>query len=104
MKKIFIKAIVLVISFLIVSLIYFNSSFFICKQQWKYSDGYSIGDWLSLSCETINDGSIIKKVSEEKTEMYYLKRELELSKETIQALKDHLDTLKKQLENKNLKL
>ena len=60
MKKIFIKAIVLMISFLIVSLIYFKSSFFICKQQWKYSDGYSIGDWLSLSSETINDGSIIK--------------------------------------------
>jgi hypothetical protein len=60
MKKMFIKITILIISSLTILLIYFNSSFFICKQQWKYSDGYSIGDWLSLSDETINNGSIIR--------------------------------------------
>ena len=60
MKKMFIKITVLVIGSLAILLIYFNSNFFICKQQWKYNDGYSIGDWLSLTDETISDGSIIK--------------------------------------------
>lgn len=60
MKKIFIKITALIIGLLIILLIYFNSSFFICKQQWKYNDGYSIGDWLSLSDKTINYRTIIR--------------------------------------------
>ena len=58
MKYIYIKIILLIICSLTIVLIYFNSNFFISKQQWKYNNGYSIGDWLNLSDETINNGSI----------------------------------------------
>lgn len=40
--------------------IYFNSSFFIKNQQWKYKDGYHIGDWVKFSNESIDGRTIYK--------------------------------------------
>lgn len=54
-KKVFFKALLSVAFFGIVSITYFNTSHYISNQDWKFADGFSIGDWLSKNTFEINE-------------------------------------------------
>jgi hypothetical protein len=58
MKKRILKILSLIIGLVIILAIYFNSDSFIEKQDWKYSEGTHIGDWLGKNQFEINDGII----------------------------------------------
>ena len=50
-----------VIVFAISAMLYVNSSFYITNQQWKYSNGTWIGDWLSKDNLKMENRIIITK-------------------------------------------
>lgn len=54
-KKVFFKALLSVAFFGIVSITYFNTSHYISNQDWKFADGFFIGDWLSKNTFEINE-------------------------------------------------
>ena len=58
MKKRIFKILVGIIGLVIILTIYLNSSFFIENQEWKYSEGTHIGDWLGKNEFEIKDGII----------------------------------------------
>ena len=53
--KVFFKALLIVVFFGIVSITYFNTNYYISNQDWKYGDGFTIGDWLSKNTFEINE-------------------------------------------------
>lgn len=58
MKKRIFKMCLVLIGILIIGILCINSSYYIEKQTWKYSDGVHIGDWLGESNFKIQDGII----------------------------------------------
>lgn len=54
-KKVFFKALLSVAFLGIVSMTYFNTNHYISNQDWKYADGFTIGDWLSKNTFAINE-------------------------------------------------
>lgn len=58
MKKLFLKISGSIIGLIIILTIYLNSSFFIETQEWKYTEGTHIGDWLGKNEFEIKDGII----------------------------------------------
>lgn len=49
MRKTKLKRFLLLIGVLIlIGVIYLNTNFYIEKQQWKHSDGVSVGDWIEF--------------------------------------------------------
>lgn len=58
MKKQILKLSIVIIGIIFTSLIYFNSSSFIKNNNWKYSEGTYVGDWLNESNIIIKDGII----------------------------------------------
>lgn len=43
---------------IIISILYFNSSYYIENQKWKYSNGTHIGDWLDEGNIKVEDGIV----------------------------------------------
>lgn len=58
MKKRIFKIFCIIIGLAIILLIYINSPFFIESQEWKYSEGTHIGDWLEKNTFEVNKGII----------------------------------------------
>lgn len=58
MKKPLLKLSLTIIGLIAVLLIYFNSTYFIKNNEWKYSQGTYVGDWLNESNIIIKDGII----------------------------------------------
>jgi hypothetical protein len=55
MKKHVLKIITIIAGILILATLYINSSYYIKSQNWKYSDGNYIGDWLAKNSLKIED-------------------------------------------------
>ena len=55
MKKHVLKIITIIAGILILATVYVNSSYYIKSQNWKYSDGNYIGDWLAKNSLKIED-------------------------------------------------
>lgn len=53
-KKVFSKVILSLAFFGIVIIIYFNTNHYISNQDWKYTSGFTSGDWLSKNTFEIN--------------------------------------------------
>lgn len=53
-KRIF-RLLLTVLGVLIICILFINSSYFIENQEWKYSNGTYIGDWLEKSSFEIKD-------------------------------------------------
>lgn len=60
MKKNIIRIIILFITIIILTILYFNSNFFIRNQQWKYNEGSHIGDFVELNNQTLRYRTIYK--------------------------------------------
>jgi len=58
MKKKILKLSLAIIGLIAVLFIYFNSTSFIKNNEWKYSEGTYVGDWLNKSNIIIKDGII----------------------------------------------
>ena len=58
MQKNILKLSIAIIGLIAVLLIYFNSTSFIKNNDWKYSEGTYVGDWLNKSNIIIKDGII----------------------------------------------
>jgi len=58
MKRKILKLSLTVIGLIAVLLIYFNSTSFIKNNEWKYSEGTYVGDWLNKNNIVIKDGII----------------------------------------------
>ncbi len=55
MKKRIYKILLIIGVLLVIPITYANSYFFIGNQQWKYSEGVHIGDWLDKTNSEIKD-------------------------------------------------
>jgi hypothetical protein len=58
MKKRVFKTLLIIGALVVIPIIWINSSSFIENQEWKYSEGAHIGDWLSKSNIEIKDRMI----------------------------------------------
>lgn len=58
MKKHILKLSIAIIALIAVLLIYFNSTSFIKNNDWKYSEGTYVGDWLNKNNTIIKNGII----------------------------------------------
>lgn len=47
--------ILLFLTSILTTLLYFNSSTFISSQEWKHNNGYSIGDWVTFDTESLEN-------------------------------------------------
>ena len=54
-KKVLNKALLSIAFLGIVVITYFNTNYYINNQDWKYADGFTIGDWLSKNSFEINE-------------------------------------------------
>lgn len=57
-KKRILKKLGLTIGLVLIVVLYLNTSFYIERQNWKYSDGTYVGDWLQKGSFIVNDGII----------------------------------------------
>lgn len=55
MKKLFPIILLILLGIVTITLLWFNSAHYIKNQEWKYSDGMYIGDWLDQSNIEINN-------------------------------------------------
>lgn len=58
MKKKILKLFLVITGIIVILLIYFNSTYFIKKNEWKYSEGTYVGDWINKNNINIKDGII----------------------------------------------
>lgn len=61
-----------VLVFAISAMLYVNSSFYITNQQWKYSNGTCIGDWLSKDNLKMENRIIITKQGKAKIVYFFM--------------------------------
>jgi len=58
MKRKVIKFLIILFGIIFILGFYFNTSYFIENQNWKYSSGYHIGDWFSKKSFQIDNRKI----------------------------------------------
>jgi hypothetical protein len=74
MKKHVLKIITIIAGILILAMLYVNSSYYIKRQNWKYSDGNYIGDWLAKNSFKIEDRIIYAHKGKAKIVFYFMGR------------------------------
>lgn len=47
--------ILMLLTSILTTLLYFNSSTFISSQEWKHNNGYTIGDWMTFNAESLEN-------------------------------------------------
>ncbi len=77
---------------IIISILYFNSSYYIENQKWKYSNGTHIGDWLDEGNIKVKDGIVYGRNGKAKVVFCYgfklIINDIETGQEGIYMNKD----------------